>query len=91
MLRGTLTIIGLAAALPAFATGSNAPIPSFVEETKESGITSTYTGDWQYMVGGGAASFDCSGDGFPDVYLAGGEARPASYLQRLQPGRRAAV
>ena len=29
-------------------------LPVFVEETATSGITTAYTGDWQYMVGGGA-------------------------------------
>jgi hypothetical protein len=36
-------------------------LPTFVEETATSGITTAYTGDWQYMVGGGAAVFDRSG------------------------------
>ncbi len=46
-------------------------VPSFVAETA-SGITTAYQGDTDYMVGGGVASFDCSGDGFPDLYIAGG-------------------
>lgn len=53
-------------------------VPRFAEETTSSGIDSVYSGEWQYMVGGGAAVFDCSGDGFPDVLLAGG-AKPASF------------
>jgi len=53
--------------------------PRFVEETESSGLDSVYAGDWQYMVGGGAAVFDCNGDGFEDVFLAGGE-KPASFF-----------
>ena len=52
-------------------------IPRFVEETEASGIVSSYEGGWEYMVGGGVAAFDCSGDGFPDLAFAGGTA-PAS-------------
>jgi hypothetical protein len=32
------------------------------------------------MVGGGVATFDCSGDGFPDMLLAGGEV-PAKFYR----------
>ena len=38
----------------AFADGP--VVPAFIEETKGSGIDSVYTGEWQYMVGGGAAA-----------------------------------
>lgn len=48
-------------------------------ETTASGIDSRYTGEWQYMVGGGVATFDCNGDGFEDVYLAGGEGAAGFY------------
>ena len=57
-------------------------IPSFVEETASSGINSIYAGEWQYMVGGGVATFDCNGDGFPDLLLAGGEA-PAKFYRNV--------
>lgn len=56
---------------PALAEGP--VIPSFTEETATAGIDHRYMGDWQYMVGGGAAVFDCNADGFEDVFLAGGE------------------
>ena len=48
-------------------------VPSFVEETASAGIDSVYAGDWEYMVGGGVATFDCNGDGFDDMLLAGGD------------------
>ena len=53
-------------------------IPQFTEETATSGVDSVYAGEWQYMVGGGATVFDCNGDGFEDMLLAGGE-KPARF------------
>ena len=53
-------------------------IPKYLEETS-SGISSVYNGEWEYMVGGGVATFDCSNDGLPDVYLAGGTNKAAFY------------
>ncbi len=78
---------GLVASLLATAAQADEPlIPRFVEETEPSGVVSSYDGGWEYMVGGGVAAFDCSGDGFPDLALAGGEA-PASLWRNLsEPG-----
>jgi enediyne biosynthesis protein E4 len=59
-------------------------IPKFVEETKSAGIDSVYAGGWQYMVGGGVATFDCSGNGSPDMLLAGGET-PAKFYRNTSP------
>ena len=71
--------------LPVLAQQASAgEVPRFVEETESSGIDSVYAGDWQYMVGGGAAVFDCNDDGFPDVFLAGGE-KPASFYVNQSP------
>ncbi len=66
--------------IPAVAEGP--AIPAFEEETASSGLNSVYAGDWQYMVGGGAAVFDCNGDGFEDLFLAGGEA-PAKFYRNV--------
>jgi hypothetical protein len=55
-------------------------VPKFVDETASAGIDAVYAGDWQYMVGGGAAAFDCNDDGFPDLFLAGGE-KPAKFYR----------
>jgi hypothetical protein len=47
-------------------------IPRFANETASAGIAHSFAGEWEFMVGGGAAIFDCNADGLPDVYLAGG-------------------
>ena len=57
-------------------------VPTYTEETKSSGITNAYNGEWQFMVGGGAATFDCNDDGYPDVFLAGGET-PAKFYRNV--------
>ena len=61
-------------------------IPVFTDETATAGIDSVYQGEWEYMVGGGAASFDCSGDGFPELFLSGGAGPSALYLNRSTQG-----
>lgn len=53
--------------------------PRFVDETASSGIDFTYTGGFEYAVGGGVAAFDCSGDGRPSLYFAGGSQPAALY------------
>jgi enediyne biosynthesis protein E4 len=83
MTRSTLLRLALCAVMPALpaTAAEDLPLtPVFTEETATAGITSSYTGEWQYMVGGGATSFDCSGDGFPDVLLAGGST-PATFYR----------
>lgn len=65
---------------PALAQDSGPLVPKFVEETAVAGIDSVFQGGWEYMVGGGAAAFDCNGDRFPDLLLAGGEL-PAKFYR----------
>ncbi len=62
------------------------PIPSFVDETVSSGISSRYDGEWEFMVGGGVAGFDCNDDGFPELYLAGGSNKAQLYLNTSSRG-----
>jgi hypothetical protein len=57
-------------------------IPSFAEETASAGVASVYTGDWEFTVGGGVATFDCNGDGFADMFLAGGTS-PAKFYRNI--------
>ena len=77
---------GLAALAAPAAAGDAVAIPSFVEETASAGIDSSYDGEWEYMVGGGVATFDCNGDHFDDMFLAGG-----TWLAITRTGRFAAV
>ena len=79
VLAASLALVAPLAAAEPLKSGA---IPSFVEETQSAGIDSVYKGQWQYMVGGGVATFDCNGDGFPDMLLAGGENKPQSEQAR---------
>ena len=74
-------VLALAAA-PAWADGP--VMPRFAPQS--SGITTAYMGEWQYMVGGGAAVFDCDGDTLPDVFIAGGEGPAGLYRNISSPG-----
>jgi enediyne biosynthesis protein E4 len=65
--------LGAAGTLPVWsAETSPLRIPKFVEETDLSGLQSRFEGDGEYMVGGGVATFDCDGDGLPEVYVTAG-------------------
>jgi len=55
-------------------------VPQFSEETAPSGLTHSFTGEWEFMVGGGVASFDCNADQRPDLLLAGGTS-PAGFFR----------
>ncbi|MCO6387230.1 CRTAC1 family protein [Aliihoeflea sp. 40Bstr573] len=71
------------AAVTLIAPGAYAQaIPTFVEETDISGVDSVFEGEWEYMVGGGVAVLDCSGDGLADMLLAGGSA-PAKFYRNV--------
>ena len=54
--------------------------PLFENMSPALGITHQYTGGWEYFVGGGVATFDCDGDLFPELYIAGGQG-PAVLLR----------
>jgi len=76
-------------ALSIFVTGVQAAsltIPKFTDETKSSGLNSVYAGEWRHMVGGGVATFDCNGDGFPDLYIAGGDNKAKLYINASKRG-----
>jgi len=61
-----------ALALLAAAGAATAGPPRFEEHAARLGITHSYSGGWEFFVGGGVAVFDCSGDGRPEIYAAGG-------------------
>ena len=75
-----LAALGASGFTPSSAAGDAVAVPSFTDETMSAGINSAYTGEWEYMAGGGAATFDCNGDGFPDLLLAGGTS-PAKFYR----------
>jgi hypothetical protein len=62
-------------------------IPRFEDQTATAGIDHVYAGDWQFMTGGGVAAFDCSGDGKPELFFAGGAAPARLYANESQPGK----
>lgn len=61
-------------------------VPVMDEQAQSAGIDHIYAGPWEYFVGGGAASFDCNGDRFPDLALAGGENPARLFINRSSPG-----
>ncbi len=56
--------------------------PAF--EPRQLPVEHVYSGGWEHFVGGGVAVFDCNGDGFDDMFLAGGEAPAAMMLNAAQ-------
>lgn len=48
--------------------------PEFADLSETLPVTHVYDGGWAHFVGGGVAVFDCDGNGFPDIFAAGGEA-----------------
>src|SRR5215467_2707686 len=61
-------------------------VPHFVDETDAAGIQSRFDGEWEYMVGGGVAAFDCDGSGLPSLFIAGGANRSKFYRNRSARG-----
>ena len=81
MIRPVALVLALAAPVRA-----EPYVPLFTDETATSGLDTVFDGDWEYMVGGGAATFDCSGDRFPELFLSGGAGPSALYLNRSPQG-----
>ncbi|MCB1336607.1 MAG: CRTAC1 family protein [Maritimibacter sp.] len=70
----------LVAALPGAALAGPAFIPGEIPDH-------VYDGGWEHFVGGGVAVFDCSGDGLPEIFAAGGENPAALFLNASEaPG-----
>lgn len=50
------------------------------------GVDHVYGGNSDFVVGGGAAVFDCNADGRPDLFLAGGEYQAGMFVNTSAPG-----
>jgi enediyne biosynthesis protein E4 len=81
--------LSVVAAVLLTATGTQAQTPTaprFVEETDASGFQSRFEGEGEFLVGGGVASFDCDGDGLPEVYVTAGVNRSKFYRNKSTRG-----
>ncbi|MGQ0567417.1 MAG: CRTAC1 family protein [Gemmobacter sp.] len=61
-------------------------VPVFTEVSVAAGVTHSFAGEVEYMVGGGVAVTDCNGDGFEDMVIAGGSAPAATFVNRSVSG-----
>lgn len=85
-MRNAGMIACLVALWPCWAGAEDLPtVPQF-RETTEAGIAHTFAGEWEFMVGGGVAVFDCDGNGMQDMFLAGGENPGQLYRNIATPG-----
>jgi hypothetical protein len=76
--------------LPWIGRGAPAQVigpPRFVDQTATSGVSHVFSPVADIGVGGGVAAFDCSGDGKPDLYLAGGSGPAALFRNESVAGR----
>ncbi|WP_108658638.1 CRTAC1 family protein [Acuticoccus kandeliae] len=72
-MRGPLALLLLLAL--AGEAAADAAIPRFSDASAAlPGPPHIYEGGWEHFVGGGVAAFDCNGDHFPDLAVAGGAA-----------------
>ena len=61
-------------------------VPVMVEQAHAAGISHRYAGPWEFFVGGGVAAFDCNGDRFADLAIAGGAEPSKLYVNRSDAG-----
>ena len=73
--------VGLAFWVPPFAFSFESP--RFVAESLP---VHRYEGGWEFFVGGGVAAFDCNGDRFPELFLAGGTRKASLFVNRSERG-----
>ncbi len=59
--------------------------PLFLDRAPSLPVAHVYSGGWEHFVGGGVAVFDCNGDAYPELFVAGGE-NPARLLLNTTPG-----
>ena len=65
---------------------SSSDPPHFVDEATSAGINHTYSGGFEFFVGGGVAAFDCNNDGRDELYFAGGTKPAALYINQSTVG-----
>ncbi len=70
----------------ASAQSASPSVPRFVEETDAAGLQSRFEGEAEFLVGGGLATFDCDGDGLPEVYVTAGVNKAKLYRNRSSKG-----
>ena len=82
--------LALLVVLLPLAAGSHAAelpaTPRFIEETDSAGLQSRFEGEFEFQVGGGVATFDCDGDGLPEVYVTAGVNKAKFYRNRSTRG-----
>jgi enediyne biosynthesis protein E4 len=87
LLARGLMALAAAGAAGVWAADPVAPLtPRFIEETDVAGLQSRFEGQGEYMVGGGVATFDCDGDGLPEVYVTAGVNKAKLYRNRSARG-----
>jgi len=82
---GTILLAALGHAANA-QTAFTADVPILHEEAASAGIAHSYTGGWEFFVGGGVASFDCNGDRRPDLVIAGGTSPAQFFVNESRTG-----
>ena len=81
------SVIAVACGWPARTAAADPPaVPRFIEETDLAGLQSRFEGEGEYLVGGGVATFDCDGDGLPEVYVTAGVNKAKFYRNRSTRG-----
>lgn len=78
-MRPFLATLLFAALLPAQAIAEDTPVVPTFTESVDSGVSHTFAGEWEFMVGGGVAVFDCDGNGLQDMLIAGGKNASSLY------------
>ena len=85
-----VAVVALAATaaltVPNLFAQSTGGVPHFVDEATSAGVVQSYTGDFEYFVGGGLAAFDCNDDGLPDLYFAGGTSAAGLFVNQSPSG-----
>ena len=85
-IAGALLLIDVVSLGVARAEDATPAVPRFVEETDTAGLNSRFDGEAEFLVGGGVATFDCDGDGLPEVYVTAGVNKAKFYRNKSPRG-----